>query len=36
VVMARLRSPLVAVLRDHTIVGVVAVSRLLGVVLEQA
>jgi hypothetical protein len=35
-VMARLRSPLVAVVRDQTIVGVVTVSRLLGVLLEHA
>jgi len=35
-VMARLRSPLVAVVRDREILGAVTVSRLLGVLLERA
>jgi CBS domain-containing protein len=35
-VMARLRSPLVAVLRDREVLGAVTVSRLLGVLLERA
>jgi CBS domain-containing protein len=35
-VMARLRSPVVAVTRGRKIVGAVTVSRLLGVLLEEA
>jgi CBS domain-containing protein len=35
-VMARLRSPVVAVVRDRSIVGAVTVSRLLSVLLEEA